>query len=222
MRNFCFILLACLFLSCDGDPIEEGVETTIEGRIYDERNDIPFEDLKIKIAEYKIHRSGIYQNREFIQWIDSTYTDQNGDFFIAFKTSGRGDYYEFHAETGTDIWDYYQSVFQIPYIGKSLSMELDLLHLYPVRLVVALNEVEHLPLKIRPQFYQKVEEIKTGSGTAERIIYTDKNSETTVYFSRNPEPNVYEGYTAKIPASNSMELTDFNLTINNSDFQPRE
>ena len=222
MRKICFILLAGILLSCDGDPIEEGVETLIEGTIYDEQNEIPFDNLKVKVAEYKIHRSGIYTNREFIQWIDSTYTDQYGEFYLKFETSGRGDYYEFHAETGPHVWDYYQSVFQIPSIGKSLSMELDLLHLYPVRLVIEMNEVEHLPIKISPRFYQKVEEIKTGSGTVERIIYTDKNSETKVYFSRNPPPNVYEGYTFMIPASNSMELTNVNLILNNSDFKIRE
>ncbi|SOC80504.1 hypothetical protein SAMN06296241_2054 [Salinimicrobium sediminis] len=222
MRKICFILLAGIFLSCDGDPIEEGVETTIEGTIYDKQNEIPFENLKLKVAEYKVHRSGIYTNREFIQWIDSTYTDQYGEFYLKFKTSGRGDYYKFVVETKPNIWDYHQSVFEIPYIGKSLSLDLDLLHFYPVNLVIEVKDIEHLPVSLNLRHYQDLEDITTGSGTVERLIYADKNSDTEVAFGRKIAPNQYERYTVIIPATNTSELTNYNLTINNSDFKPTE
>lgn len=222
MRKICFILLTGILLSCDGDPIDKGVETTIEGRIYDKQNDIPFDHLKIKIAEYKIHRSGIYTNREFIQWIDSTYTDQYGEFYLKFETSGRGDYYQFHVEDKPYIWDYHQSVFEIPYIGKSLSLDLDLLHLYPINLVIEMKDIQHLPVSLNLRHYQDLEDVKTGSGTVEINIYADKNSDTEVKFRRKIATSEYEQYSVIIPATNTSELINYNLTLNNSDFKPTE
>ncbi|MCX2838191.1 hypothetical protein OQ279_08480 [Salinimicrobium sp. MT39] len=222
MRKIFIIVLAGILWSCDGDPIEAGVVTTIEGRIYDRQNELPFENLKIKVAEYKTHQKSIYMHTEFIQWIDSTYTDQNGDYLLEFETSGRGDLYQFHVESRPNMWDYNNGTFDIPYIGKNSNIDLGLLHLFPVKLVIEMNDIGHLPVTVNPRFYQDVEDINTGSGTVERTIFADKNSDNTVYFSRRLTPNDYEGYTAVIPATHTTELANYNLTLNNSDFVKRE
>jgi hypothetical protein len=220
MRKISIIILALVFLSCESDPIDAGVETTVQGIIYDSRNDIPFQNLKLKVAEYKDDtQSGIYHTLRFIQWIDSTHTDSEGNYSLNFKTSGRGDRYKLHAESEQDIWYYNNRVVDIG-IGKDVNLDFNFLHLYPIKLVIEMNNINHLPISGSTGYYPKMEAINTANGKVERKIYTDKNSDTQIYFSRKVAANTYESYTHIIPASNTSELTTYNLTLNNSDFKP--
>src|SRR5690606_11615437 len=93
VKKIYLLLLCILFVSCESDPIEAGVVTNIQGVVFDDWNKIPFENLKIKVGEFKSEFSGITYTNHFIQWIDSTYTDQNGHYDLDFKTSGQGDHY---------------------------------------------------------------------------------------------------------------------------------
>ncbi len=223
MRKISIIILALVFLSCESDPIDAGVETTVQGNVYDSRNEIPFQNLKLKVAEYKDDtQSGIYHTLRFIQWIDSTHTDSEGNYSLNFKTSGRGDRYKLHIENQIDIRTQNNGVQDIFGIGKDVRIDVDLLHLYPINLVIEMNNINHLPISGSTGYYPKMEEINTANGKVERKIYTDKNSDTQIYFSRKVAANSYESYTHIIPASNTSELTTYNLTLNNSDFKPND
>src|SRR5690606_14952013 len=106
MKKFYIIILFITLTGCESDPIEEGVVTNIQGTISDNWNMIPFYDLKLKVAEYKRRPAGIYTSYEFIKWIDSTYTNTNGQYDLDFETSGQGDYYRLFVEEDVDIWTY--------------------------------------------------------------------------------------------------------------------
>lgn len=222
MKKICLILLCLLSLSCDSDPIEAGVVTNIQGVVFDDWNKIPFENLKIKVGEFKSEFSGITYTNHFIQWIDSTYTDQNGYYDLDFKTSGQGDHYELRFQRDENVWFHpSMSYAEIDSIGTTNYQDFDFVHLYPIKLVIDLNNIDQLPIAMYVQYYrnQELENITSGSGTVERIIYANKHTHTELNFLRIDAPDESDLFEVLIPASNTSELTKVNLTINNSDFK---
>ena len=221
MKKIYLLLLSLLFVSCESDPIEAGVVTNIQGMVYDDWNKIPFENLKLKIGEYKSESSGIYRTYHFIQWVDSTYTDPGGYYNMDFETSGQGDYYKISAERVDNIW-YHPSPSQrgIDSIGSSNQQDFSFVQLFPVRLVIELNNIDHLPIDMFVQYYhQDLEDITSGNGTVERIFYANKHVQSELVFRRRNAPEENDLYEVIIPASKTTELTTVNLSINNSDFK---
>lgn len=218
MKNAIFLILCLILISCEKDPIEEGVVTNIQGNVYDSTNSLPFENLKLKVAEYRTHPTFTSVSYEFIQWIDSTYTDQIGNYNLDFSTSGQGDHYRLHVEEDIDIWTYQYDAIEIDSIGENNYQDLNFLHLYPTNLIIEINDIDFLPIEIDVDLFPDLESINTNDGSIERLLYSSQFWDTEIRFVRKNTDNVYELYQVIIPASNTTELNNFNITINNSDF----
>ncbi|AUC75673.1 hypothetical protein [Olleya sp. Bg11-27] len=219
MRRIVLLLtIACLLLSCNkDDALDEGIETKVFGRIYDTPNDIPFENLKLKIAEYKTDPDGLFVSYDFVQFLDSTYTDSNGNYDFTFETSGAGNYYRLFVEEDIDIWTYLYDAVPIE-IGLDNKWDFDFLHLYPVNLLITLNNIEYTPVHINSYIYPHLESIEITNSEIIRTLYTDKNTDTQINFRRETTPNVFENYSVIVPASNTIESINFSINIENSDF----
>ena len=217
MKKIYIIILFFTLTACESDPIEEGVVTNIKGTIYDNWNMLPFPDLKLKVAEYKQKRAGIYTTLEFIKWIDSSYTNTSGQYNFDFETSGQGDLYKLFIEEEVDVWTYYYDALAIN-IGQNNTKDLDFLHLYPINLEIDLVNLDFLPISIDVDLFPDLPDIQINNGTIERLLYTNKHTDTEITFRRKNSNGIYESYTVIIPASNTSNLTTFNLIINNSDF----
>lgn len=218
MKRVCVVILFAIFVSCEKEPIKEGVVTNIQGIISDGRNQLPFENLKLKVGEYKSRRAGIYMTYEFIKWIDSTYTNSEGYYNLDFVTSGKGDNYRLHVVENIDTWTYYFDPIDIYMIGKDNNRNLDFLHLYPINLVIELNNLEAVPIEIDVDLFSDLEDINSNTGTIERTLYCDKNTDSKIIFRRKTANGIYQNFTVVVPASNSSSLTTYNLTLNNTDF----
>jgi hypothetical protein len=218
MKKAILLIFCLILISCEKDPIDEGVVTNIQGNVYDYANSLPFENLKLKVAEYRTHPTFISASYEFIQWIDSTYTDQNGNYNLDFETSGQGDHYMLHVEEDVDIWTYQYNAIEIDSIGMNNYQDLDFLHIYPTNLIIEINDIDFLPIEIDVDLFPDLESINTNNGTTERLLYSSQFEETEINFRRKNADNEYETYQIIIPASNPTELLDFNITLNNSDF----
>ncbi len=222
MKNIILIFAFLLvFSSCEKDPLPEGVESTIKGNVSDNWNEIPFQNLKLKVAEYKTHFNSVNgASYEFIKWIDSTHTDSNGDYILKFKTSGSGDYYTLNVEEKGNLWTYYYNPIEIQKIGGDNFQNLDFLHLYPTKLIITLNDLETSYIMVDVSPFEDPQDIEMQSGQVERIIYRNKNTETKINFYKKNINNVYDkSYTIIVPASNTVNLNEYNLTLNSSDFK---
>lgn len=213
--------LLLVFSGCDRDPLPSGVESNIQGNISDNWNKIPFQNLKLKVAEYKLHFNSVNgTSYEFIKWVDSTYTNSNGDYSLNFKTSGSGDYYELDVEEKENLWTYYYDPIEIKKIGGGNFQNLDFLHLYPTKLAITLNDLETASIMVDLTLFKDPQNIEMQSGQVERIIYTNKNEATKITFRMKNINNVYDkSYTITVPASNTVNLNEYNITLNSSDFK---
>lgn len=220
MKKIFFTLLVSLLVyGCESDPLKEGIESSVQGKVFDSFNNIPFENVKLKIAEYKIQPAGIYTTYEFIKWIDSTYTDANGEYNLKFKTSGKGDFYSIHVGEKIDLWTFYYDPIKIDKIGGNNIRNLDFLHLYPTNLKITLNNLDYTPIDIDVNLFSDLPKIETGTGEIERLLYSNKREETKITFRRKNSKNEQESYSITIPRLNTSNLTDYNITLNNADFK---
>jgi len=220
-----FVFTNC---ECERDPIDAGVVSTVSGNAYDFRNDIPAQGIKIKVGEFKRHFVIDGNGNTFIKWVDSTYTDINGDYNLTFATSGLGDNYKLFAEETIDIRGY-NDVIDITNIGGSNVFDLNFVHIYPIKLIITVNNVSYSPIQISNYYNHHIDKITQANGQFERILYLDKNfdNENKVKFSIDTDPNNYysdysdiKAYEVIIPAAsvNATTIVDFPITINDSDF----
>jgi hypothetical protein len=222
MKNLILMFsLLLVFSGCDRDPLPSGVESNIQGNVSDKFNNIPFQNLKLKIAEYKSHFNSVNgASYEFIKWIDSTITDSNGDYSLNFKTTGSGDHYELHIEEKENLWTYYYNPIEIQKIGGGNFQNLDFLHLYPTKLIITLIDLETASIMVDISLFKDPQNIEMQSGQVERIIYITKHTEEKITFRMKNINNVYDkSYSITVPASNTVNLNEYNITLNSSDFK---
>ena len=89
--------MCCLLsFSCrkDAKIVRADIKTTVSGRFYDDINKEPYQNVRLKIAEYKRH-TGLYgsYDYQFVSYRDSAITGTDGAYQIDFTTSGQGSTY---------------------------------------------------------------------------------------------------------------------------------
>ena len=216
------ILFSILFSSCESDPIEANIQTTVQGVIFDNVNQEPIVNQEIIISEYKkrfVSDGGTAYN--FIQNVGSTFTDSNGHYQLTFLTSGEGDYYTISPTHNNLIWNYYQDRLEIENIGSNNVFNFDFLNLYPCILTINTNNIQNIPLHISHFLTSAIEldDVTEYNGSVTRTIYVDKNSNQEVKFYRNITTNTSQVATVIIPATNNNQQTTFEINLSDSDFQ---
>lgn len=226
--NIKFKLSTLFFLiffltSCIEDTFEpSGIETRVFGRVFDNVNDLPVVNQKILISEWNsVPQFSPGPNANFIQILDSTYTDLNGYYAITFKTSGQGDLYYINYEDNNSFWTYYRNPVEIENLGTDTEVNYNFLHLYPVNLLITLApDVEYLSVRLRSTFtfFTTPDWLTTTNVQYTRQIFTDKNTEEQISFYRTKPDGHKQIATFTIPATNTTELTEFDVYITNDDF----
>ncbi|SHJ16612.1 hypothetical protein [Flavobacterium haoranii] len=217
-----FILFSILFSSCESDPIEANIQTTVQGVIFDNVNQEPIVNQELIISEYKkrfVSDGGTAY--DFIQNVGSTITDSNGNYHLTFSTSGKGDYYTISPSHNNLIWNYYQDKLEIGNIGSNNVFNYNFLKLYPCILTINTNNIQNIPLHISHflTLNSELSNITEYNGTETRTIYIDKNTNQEVKFYRNITPNNSQIATIVIPATNINQQTTFEINLSDSDFQ---
>ncbi|MNQ37242.1 hypothetical protein D3C85_507780 [compost metagenome] len=237
MRNtlLLFVLLFTM-IGCKQDPvlIKSGIETNVFGTITDDHGD-PISNLKIKVAEYKVTNTGSYivssEDYEFIKWVDSTYTNTNGNYDFVFKTSGKGNYYDLvigeeaklHEPQMIFLERYVpitQEANDMTFIGKQFEFNSDdLIRLYPCRITFKVNNVEAFPVRISHEYTRgfNLNDL-TANGTFEQTIYIQRYNKETVTLFRMKN-GVGQRATFEFPASNVQEMTYQTITVQEADFK---
>ncbi|GEQ87328.1 hypothetical protein ULMS_28360 [Patiriisocius marinistellae] len=217
--------MSSLLSSCFKDTTDEGgIETRLYGSVLDTNNNIPVTNLKIRIAEYNDVPNIAPGNQEdFIQFIDSTTTDSNGNYDVTFTNSGLGDTYYITAITNDSIYAIESSSIEFDELGEDLQFDFRLLHLYPMNLTVKLDtDVQYTPIRMRPEYtgLGELNKLKFVDVDYSRSIYTDKNTSELIRFTRRDTlTGDYQIAEVIIPETNTTSATQFDIFLREEDFR---
>jgi hypothetical protein len=118
------------------------------------------------------------------------------------------------------LWTYYYNPIEIQKIGGGNFQNLDFLHLYPTKLIITLNNLETTSIMIDLSLFKDPQNIEMQSGQVERIIYITKHTEEKITFRMKNITNIYDkSYIITVLASNNVNLNEYNITLNSSDFK---
>ena len=217
---FILILFTVIFTSCEKEPLPADIETIIFGEIYDSTNDLPIINKKLKIAEFREISTLSGGNSIFNGYIDSTYTNNNGAYNLAFRTSGNGSRYVIQIEYDKEvhIFDSDETI-QDEIIGEQLELNFEALQLYPVDLRVITTDIINQEITVYQLFPGGItDRIPPATQNSIRRIWIDKNIVNNINFSiREPNPNL--NYDIEIPINDTTELYEYEVEINSSDFE---
>ena len=219
MKYILFILMPFMLMKCEKDPIQEGIQARAYGQVYDPVNGIPISGQAIKIAEYESHFQWDGGGSElFNGYVATGITDAAGNYDISFETTGNGVAYKVIIGESNTILHNNDAV-EIVDLNEPLHCDFTVLQLYPVNLKITLNNVDYLPIEVYPELKPYIAEKLTENNVELiRQIYVDKNSPSSVFFSRTMPDGEYEGVNVEIPQTNTTELTEYPITITNPDF----
>lgn len=209
-------------MKCEDYLEPEGIETRVYGTVYDSVNDIPIADYKLVIVETNHEGFSMGPNENFIQNLDSAYTDQNGFYDITFTTSGRGDTYKIRPERKEDVWTYYQNPVEIETLAHGTEINFEFQQLYPATLNILVDsDVTNLPVKITHYSFPTIS-IEETDTVIQKRVYIDKNWSNRIRILRKIALNEFEEFYYVIPATNTTEETTHDINIKNLDFADSE
>lgn len=184
MRYTSIIILVLLLLTgCQFEPVEPNIETTVSGRVYDNWNQQPIPNFKIRVAEYMKRRAGEGVTRHFIQFIDSTHTDANGYYSFVFQTTGKGNYYRLEYDLPYN-YHYYHGDYNEIKAGEANEINYDFQRTVTLkaRIMVHDNPVQILRVgsKVDGRYLDKIH--GTDNDTV-RYMQVSRNSRNKIDFS---------------------------------------
>lgn len=227
-----YLLFLALFLNmecqCEEETLVQGLETRVNGNIFDELNQLPVASQKLYIGEYEDHFALDGGHREYlIQNLDSTYTDENGNYDMVFTTSGQGSLYKIMPEQTSSIWTYFQEPIRVENIESDNEINFDFMNLFPCTLNITLNSIEHLPIIIHSPVavtsgytfdVNNLDEINNDSSFVTRLIYLNTNGYSWINFYRKKNGAIEQVASFEILPTNATEPFEFNINLTNDDF----
>ena len=224
------ILLSTLLNSCEDLQEPSGTETRVFGRMYDSQNQLPLSNHKLRIGEYNlIPGFGSVPNIEFIQYVDSTLTDSDGYYDFTFSTSGQGDRYSLEVDFDYDTYATNDGNFfgllnqdyqtEIENLGVDTELNFEVLFVFPVNIKFTLDsDVQHLPIRIQKPYYRASNNLTETGIEINRLFYVDKNSDWEIILRRTTSDGQNQRVIREMPATNSSDLSEVEVFINDSDF----
>ncbi|WP_025609558.1 hypothetical protein [Pontibacter actiniarum] len=190
MKNIFLIILALSLLTgCKLEPVEPNIETTVSGKVYDSWNKLPITDFKLRVAEYMKVRAGEGFTYNFIQFLDSTYTDADGNYAMAFRTSGKGNHYRVEYDRQRNFAYPYEGYTEIK-AGEDNQLDYDFQRAVTLRARVIVHDNPAPPLAVgtaRQKWYnEKIYGVNNDTVTYMQVI---RNSTNEIVFSIHEQPS---------------------------------
>lgn len=219
-----FVFLLCMGCDKDREPISAGVETPLNGKVFDYSNELPLVNQKVVVEEYiKTHSFGaVAPNYDFKGRIDSTYTDNNGYFDFRFTTTGNGNFYRVvfeptqDVQNNSDTFDIDKKDLGIPYQHNFSGIQL-----YPLTLKIMPKDLNALPVKVSTDFPSKpfwLDNINENNVEVTRHMYVDKNSKVSLQFIMILPPYDEKYYFVEFPAFGTTTPAEQYIELDNIDF----
>ncbi len=227
-KIFAYSLICLLFTNMKCEDTEEdylpaGIETRVYGNIYDNFNNLPVSNQKLVVAEYQRDfrfDGGVYD--VFVQELDSTISDVNGNFDFIFETGGMGTKYKIYPRHNPSIWTGYEGARDLENIGDEEQIDFNYSNLTRCTLIVNIDNVDFAPFPISifsSQNHNNTEDIVESNGIVERVVFLFPSSDETLFIGRTLDDGTRQAATFTVPASNSLEDRVFEVTLTNNDFE---
>lgn len=232
MKKKLLLLAITFILSCcsndEPEALTEGIETRVSGRITDFKNS-PISNVKLKVKEYKSTGSSwsLYGNLpDFIQDIEFSETNANGEYNFTFKTSGKGNIYQLEIQPSPISEQKYSNCChseRITTIGTTFIFNYnELTKLYPCDVTINVNNVSDFPFQVYHETTfnpnNNSSDIVSNNQVIRRI-YISKYSPQKLYINRIKSNGIKQVATYTFSASNVESLTVQSITIKESDFK---
>lgn len=227
MKKIYLILFLLIVCSCERDNIEAGVETKISGRTTEYLGD-PVPNVKLKIGEFTdkfvTGGGGI---SVFKKWIDSTYTNQNGDYILNFKTTGNGTHYKLVVDNSPiseqKYWNIDGDPIELKDLGTNYTYNFNqILNLYPCDVTINLNNsLTIFPLRISHSstYFEANSDLLLNTNTVIKRIYIGKDYSQTLDIFRIKSDGRTQKATYTFPKSEIKDLTTQSINVEETDFK---
>jgi len=221
-NNLIYLFFFLLFVSCEKENIQSGIETKVSGKLTNYDGE-PIVNSKVKIGEFKnrfVFDGG--SKDYFSKYIDSTLTNNDGDYDFTFKTTGEGSSYKLILDNRPNDQSYYgfYDPIEIKNLGNLLVFNFNqFTKLYPCDVTINMNNILILPIRIYHETTRQLSnpEITTNTVFVKRIYITKFG--TQKFTLERMKPNgTYQKAVFNFPASNSILLTTRTINLTDSDF----
>jgi len=223
MKNhLIYLLFFLLFVSCEKENIQSGIETKISGRLSNYEGE-PIVNSKVKIGEFKnrfVFDGG--STDYFSKYVDSTLTNSDGDYDFTFKTTGEGSSYKLILDNNPSDQSYFgfYDPIEIKNLGNPLVFNFNqFTKLYPCDVTINMNNILILPIRIYHETTRQLSnpEITINTVYVKRIYIT--KFEAQKFTLERIKPNgTYQKAVFNFPASNSIQITTRTINLTDSDF----
>ena len=216
------IFLSLLLVSCEEENIQSGIQTNVTGKVI-EYNFSPVQNVKVRIGEFKSHFvfDGGSQDY-FVKYVDSTFTDLNGNYNMNFTTTGNGTSYKVIFENSPTDQSYigYNDPIKIDKIGSDFILNnVYITKLYPCQVTINSNNISIFPIGIWHETTRTVNtpEINSASTYIKTIYITNYLTQTLNFYRTKPN-GINQKAIFTFPPSNSTNTTTQNILLNETDF----
>jgi len=219
--------LICMFfflslMGCEKENIESGIVTKVTGKLSDFQGK-PIVNAVVKIGEFKdkfVADGGSFDY--FLKYIDSTSTNNNGEYEITFKTTGEGSSYKLMIDNRPIDQSYYgySDFVEIKNIGNSFTFnDTNFVKLYPCDVTITMNNIQIFPIVIDHDSTRKINSPEiTSNSTFVKRIFINRFGIQKITFLRLKPDGKHQKAVFTFPASNSELLTTQNINLTDSDF----
>lgn len=216
------IFFCILFIGCnDPDPIVKGINTNVYGKLSD-FNDKPVVNAKVKVGEYRFERNYTNGGMDYFnRWIDSTYSNENGNYQFNFTTTGNGTSYKLVFDNpdveAEQTYLAYEDVTDIEPLGKDFEFNSkNFYNLYTCEVDLDLQEVTQFPIYVdhyttRYDFLIKIP--KTDNYKLKIYIVKDWWSNGELHLI-----NTKGRFTYKLEGNDKNNLKNIQLKLSDADF----
>ena len=187
-NNLIYFFFFLLLLGCEKDNIKSGIETKVLGKLTDYEGS-PIVNSKVKIGEFK--NKFIYDGGStdyFSKYIDSTLTDNNGEYEMTFKTTGEGSSYRLLLDN-SPIYQSYFGFYDEVVINKLGNQFIfnynQFTKLYTCDVTINMNNILILPIRI---YHEKTRQLNNpeiiNNSTFVKRIFITKYGTQKINFTR--------------------------------------
>lgn len=222
IKKIFYLFLFLLLVSCEKENIQSGIQTKVTGKLSNYQGE-PIVNAKVKIGEFKnrfVSDGG--STDYFTRYIDSTITNNNGEYEITFKTTGEGSSYRLISDNNPieqSYWGDFGYV-EIKNLGKTFVFNYNqFIKLFPCDVTINMNNIQILPIRIFHETTRQINnpEITSNTTFVKRIFIT--KWEVQKFTLQRIKPNgTYQQAIFNFEASNSELLTTQNINLMDSDF----
>ncbi len=220
MKKFLLVLSLLILCSCREYMLDEGITTTVSGRISDKFG-ASVSGVTVEVGEFK--RAGM-SNVYLVKELASAITNQNGDYSITFTTTGSGSSCQIFISPDAGIPRKYlgdKQAERLQPLGGHIKMDFNgFFNLVPCAVTLDTADCTVFPISV---YHDSTNSFGnnysiSAQGTVTLTFYTTQYFDEPIQFGRTNSAGVYQKTIKHIPAGSYTLQNPYPITLKDSDF----